>query len=231
MKVKILITILFCITLVSCSDNTSTDFNPNNLLLGSWVNAVYENETLTFERATNLMEKEYGISFLNNGIFIERTSGWCGTPPLVFNDVEGRYNTKNDLIEVKMEFFPGDFNWRIVSLTDEKLVVKRELSDQEKDHQKLIELFTEIENVSNSISCTNATEWSFTAYGSKACGGPQGYIPYSNQIDTVDFLQKIEEYTEAENQYNIKWNITSTCELPVQPQEVVCENGYPVLKY
>ena len=101
----------------------------------------------------------------------------------------------------------------------------------QQDRAALLVLFDEIETISNSISCDDDSDWSFVAYGHKACGGPQGYIAYSNQIDVPEFLVLIENYTQAERNYNIKWGIISTCDLPAVPTGVRCENGDAVLNY
>lgn len=104
-------------------------------------------------------------------------------------------------------------------------------NDQSADLEALEAMFEEIEMLANSVACTDATEWLFTPYGSKACGGPQGYIAYSNQIDVANFLLKVEQYSEAEHNYNIRWGIISTCDLPLPPTGVSCEDDVAVLIY
>lgn len=215
----------------SCSENSELEIDPNNLLIGNWTEPIYNNESITFKRSNTLQNNSYGVSFINTGVFIEHTSGWCGTPPLIFTNYSGNWQTQDRLIMVSMQHFPGNFNWRIVSLTENQLVVQRELTAQEKEHQNLITLFNEIETIANSVPCTDANDWSYSAYGTKACGGPQGYIAYSNKINHVAFLKKILDYTQLEDVYNKKWGIISTCDTPSQPVEIVCENGSPVLKY
>lgn len=223
----VLITIVF---LSSCQEN-SLNINPNNLLLGNWSNATFDGEKTIFNRVNNLPSDSYGISFKDEDVFIERSSGFCGTPPLTFFNVDGTWTTNNNLIEVNKVGNPSSFMWKIISLNEKELIVKRELTEQEKDHQNLISLFNDIERLAYSVTCSNSTDWTFTNYGSKACGGPQGYIAYSNQIDTVEFLQKINDYTEKERLYNIKWGIISTCDIPKVPISVECNNSFPVLKY
>ena len=49
---------------------------------------------------------------------------------------------------------------------------------KEQENQNLIQLFSEIERLANSESCTDSSEWTFTDYGSKACGGPVGFTAY-----------------------------------------------------
>lgn len=215
---------------LSCENNAPI-LDANNLLLGFWIEPVYHLETITFQRANALPKDNYGVSFSENGEFIERSSGWCGTPPLTFIDYKGSYQTDKSLIKVTTQNFPNNFQWRVLKVSEKELVVKRELSEQEKDHQNLITLFDEIQNSAYNISCTDSNQWKFVAYGSKACGGPQGFIPYSTQIDTTLFLQKIAAYTEAEKKYNLKWSIVSTCDVVKSPTAVICKNGFPYLIY
>ena len=229
---KIAIVLVTVLGLISCSENNNLVVDPDNLLVGHWSKAEYKNEELILTRVGRLPDKEYGVSFVENGKFVERTSGWCGTPPLSFFNIDGTWNISDEtLIEVSTQSYLGNFNWRIQSLTNKKLVIKRELTEQEKDHRELIDLFTEIENLAYSVSCTDSSSWAYTAYGSKACGGPKGYIAYTTTIDTEAFLEKVAVYSEAEKQYNIKWNIVSTCDIAQEPVSVECQNNYPVLKY
>ena len=102
---------------------------------------------------------------------------------------------------------------------------------KEQDAQKLELLFAEIKTLSTSVACVDSSEWTFTAYGSKPCGGPIGYIAYSSKIDTVFFLRKIDEYTVAQENFNKKWGIISDCTVTPVPSDVVCSNGKPVLEY
>ncbi len=218
-------------SICACQQNDELEIDSNNLLLGNWVKPVYKNDTIIFNRAKVLDKNKYGISFAKNGVFTERTSGWCGTPPLSFFDNKGSWTLQEKLIKVDVTDFPGDFNWSLISLSETTLVVKRALTEQEREHQHLLNLFNEIETLANSISCTDKNDWTYTAYGSKACGGPKGYIAYSKKINTVDFLTKINNYTKAEKLYNTKWGIVSDCSLAPQPKTIVCENGTPLLKY
>jgi len=92
-------------------------------------------------------------------------------------------------------------------------------------------MFNEIENLASSVSCFDSTEWNFSSYGSKPCGGPKGFIAYSKKIDTTLFLKKIEEHKIREKEYNEQWGIASDCMYVSTPIIVKCENGNPVLEY
>lgn len=230
MNFKNIFILLFATILFSCENNEAI-IDSDNLLIGFWLDPVYDGDTTTFTRGNSLPNEAYGISFTENGDFIEQTSGWCGTPPLTFFNVEGSFELENTLISISTQSYPTNYAWRIVSLTESELVVKRELTEQELDHRNLMDLFNEIQNLSYSVSCSDANDWLFTAYGAKACGGPQGFIAYSSLIDTVSFLQKIETYTQAEKDFNFKYGVVSDCSIPNAPISVACENGYPTLKY
>ena len=91
--------------------------------------------------------------------------------------------------------------------------------------------FSEITEIAESISCEDSSRWTYTPYGSKACGGPMGYIAYSLDIDTSHFEQLIEEHKQAEADFNEKWGIISDCSIPESPTGVNCENGKVVLVY
>ena len=71
----------------------------------------------------------------------------------------------------------------------------------------------------------------YLAYGSKACGGPQGYLAYSRSIDVQNFLDQVAVYTQSEEVFNMKWEVVSTCELAEPPTGVVCEDEKPVFVY
>lgn len=225
--------IFFFTTLIvfaSCESNDVV-IDTDNLLLGSWVKPVYNEDTTSFTRSNTLPKESYGIAFKKNEVFIEHSSGFCGTPPLVFSDYEGNFTKEETLIKLDNYLYQNNFQWRIVSLTETELIVKREFSEQEIEHRALMDLYNELYELAYSETCSNISYWTFTAFGAKACGGPQGYIAYSTKIDTVSFLEKIEAYSEAEKAFNVKWNIASDCSIINPPISVECQNGYPVLIY
>ena len=189
MNLKNILGILLLTVFFSCEQNEDI-LDTNNLLLGSWIEPSYNSEGTTYTRGSSLPTENHGISFSENGEFIERTSGWCGTPPLYYSDYIGSFEIEQTLIKITKEAYPNSYQWRIISLTENELVVKRELTAQEEEHKYLMVLFDEIEALTYTNSCVDGINWTFTAYGSKACGGFQGYIPYSINIDTDAFLNK-----------------------------------------
>ena len=102
--------------------------------------------------------------------------------------------------------------------------------NQEEAAAALEAQFAEITELSESVACTDSSDWEFTAYGNKACGGPVGYIAYSKAIDTKDFLKKVKTYTEDQKAYNENFEIASNCTVPTQPKSIACINGKPIFE-
>ena len=93
------------------------------------------------------------------------------------------------------------------------------------------EVYKEIITISESQKCSDSEEWLFTAYGSKACGGPIGYIVYSKKIDQNYFLGLVDRFTKLQAEYNRKTGAVSDCALAVRPARITCENGKPKFIY
>ncbi len=104
-------------------------------------------------------------------------------------------------------------------------------STQAEEAQVINELLEEIQSLASSVDCIDASDWLYTSYGSKACGGPQGYIAYPVTIDGTDFLNKVEAHRRAQSAFNEKWDIISDCLLVGEPSGITCENGSPVFEY
>ena len=104
-------------------------------------------------------------------------------------------------------------------------------TSKDKDRETLIELMDEILALSEQRECIKFEDWSWTAYGSKACGGPVGYMAYSKDIDVDYFLELVEHHAVQEAAYNQKWDIYSTCDVPAEPIGIVCEDGKPRFHY
>lgn len=99
------------------------------------------------------------------------------------------------------------------------------------DEKKLKELYTNIQKIAQQFNCDNANDWQFTPIGSKACGGPIGFIAYSIKLDTAVFLQKVRSYTAEQEAFNKRWGISSDCMMVQSPKGVACEDGKPKFFY
>ena len=102
---------------------------------------------------------------------------------------------------------------------------------QQLDKERLTEMRQNIQDMVDSVKCTESSEWSFSAIGSKACGGPIEYIPYPHSIDTALFQEMVKNYTELEKEFNITYKIISDCRAVSPPKAVHCVDGKPVFIY
>ena len=102
---------------------------------------------------------------------------------------------------------------------------------QDEDKEELQLLFSEIETLANQFNCENNVDWKFVEIGAKPCGGPNGYIAYSNKIDENIFLNKVKIFTEKQKRYNENWKIFSDCKMIRTPVSVACVNGKPNFVY
>ena len=102
----------------------------------------------------------------------------------------------------------------------------------EKQYQleEIEQLEQEILALSESVSCTNSSEWKFTAMGSKACGGPTRYIAFHQSLESK-FMDLVNQYTKLQAEYNQKNNVFSDCMFVSPPKSVTCEAGKAILVY
>lgn len=97
--------------------------------------------------------------------------------------------------------------------------------NQDSDLKALTNLGNQINVLIESSVCTDETECAFIAFGTKPCGGPWGYLVYSNSIDTDDLIDKVERFNQMQNTYNLRYNITSDCSVVLPPDALICEDN------
>ena len=88
-----------------------------------------------------------------------------------------------------------------------------------------------IQSLAQDQPCTDSSQWRFVEYGYKACGGPEGYLAYSTQIDTVSFLATVREYNKDRKRYVEEENLISDCAFELPPVGVNCVDGQAQLVY
>jgi hypothetical protein len=125
----ILKTVLFLllVTTIGCSQNDTIPINESNKLIGHWINPVYSGSELKLTRASSLKDGEYGLSFLEKTQCLERSSGWCGTPPLSFMDFQGSWTRTDSVLIMTIDNGLGmqNIKWVIKTLDDTTLILER----------------------------------------------------------------------------------------------------------
>ena len=84
-------------------------------------------------------------------------------------------------------------------------------------------LRTEIQGIVGDAACTYDSECKAIGYGSKPCGGPRSYLPYSVKNTDVPLLEgKVRQFNALQRAYQEKVRIFSDCMMVPKPV-VTCE--------
>ena len=97
MKISISLVITMLI-LISCKSLSEPKYYQieGNVPYGTWVYSGND-DSISIYYSTNQFEQDKpGFAIEEENVFIERTSGWCGTPPLTFFNVEGKWEVFDD---------------------------------------------------------------------------------------------------------------------------------------
>ena len=89
---------------------------------------------------------------------------------------------------------------------------------QQTDWNKIEQLEAQAKILVKVEGCTSSGECRTAPVGSRGCGGPRYYIPYcSKSTDSVALFAKLAEVAKAEEAYNKKYQVISTCEFRMPP--------------
>jgi hypothetical protein len=98
-------------------------------------------------------------------------------------------------------------------------------NQQERDWAAIERLEQEAKALARATGCTSAQSCRTAPVGNRACGGPRHYLVYcATTTDSVALYRKLDEIVRAENEYNRRYGIVSTCEFRMPP-EVVFSDG------
>jgi hypothetical protein len=106
-----------------------------------------------------------------------------------------------------------------------------DLTEIQRQEKKVAELWDELVELSESVSCTNPEEWRAAPVGHKACGGPAAYLPYSVNIDTTRFLDLARQHREESRELNRLTGALSDCSVAMPPNSISCIAGKAELNY
>lgn len=142
---KKLIFLSLTILLFACDEDQPelANLGENVGIVGTWVDfsddfaAPAEDGVTRLVRTENFENNHYGFTFRKDGTFIERkNSGWCGTPPIAYDNFEGVWNPLNDtLIDITVAYWGGTLTYQmwIVSVDAEELGIRYLFEDAQID--------------------------------------------------------------------------------------------------
>lgn len=97
--------------------------------------------------------------------------------------------------------------------------------------ESLNEQWLKIVALSESEVCNDISEWRIVGTGAKPCGGPTGYIAYSVNINTEEFLELVEKFNQDSRAFAEQEGLFSNCLFESSPVGIKCESGMAVLVY
>jgi hypothetical protein len=95
-----------------------------------WVHDHYnpDDGISTYIAKKSFDNEKGGLQFLkNNKLRKRQNEGWCGTPPISYEEVQGDWKKLSDsLIEIRYKNWSGKLidTIKIISLTDKELIIK-----------------------------------------------------------------------------------------------------------
>lgn len=90
--------------------------------------------------------------------------------------------------------------------------------DQKADWEQVVALENQAKALLKADGCSSTGECRTAPVGSRACGGPRYYLVYcSRTTDSAALFRKLDAVAQAERDYNVRYNIASTCEFRMPP--------------
>ncbi|WP_445710696.1 hypothetical protein [Flavobacterium sp.] len=133
MKKYIIIVAFF--TVLSSFNKTESEISP--FLFQNWIYENYQNGDQSFISKDRFQKDKSGIAFKENGTIVKRqNSGWCGTPPIDYVNVNGTWKEISEsLLEIQYESWNGRNvdTIQIVEISKNKLVLRHIYTIKKKD--------------------------------------------------------------------------------------------------
>jgi hypothetical protein len=123
------------LVLAACSSTSEPEPGPGpqGSLVGVW---IFENETedgtRTYTRAAALAGDRNGYEFGGHGGLKVRTSGWCGTPPLTWANLDGLWEEVDPgLVKIRHAWrgTPRQYELEIISVSARRLTCRERTGD------------------------------------------------------------------------------------------------------
>jgi hypothetical protein len=90
--------------------------------------------------------------------------------------------------------------------------------DQQQDWAAIEALEDEARDLARATGCPSADQCRAAPVGNRACGGPRYYFVYcATTTDSSALYARLDEIVRAEDEYNRRYEMVSTCEFRMPP--------------
>jgi hypothetical protein len=87
------------------------------------------------------------------------------------------------------------------------------------EQARLTRLEREARALARADGCDSVSQCRVAPLGWRSCGGPRDYVKYcAATTDTVALFRKLDELKAAEQEYNLRSGMMSTCEMRLPPR-------------
>ena len=91
--------------------------------------------------------------------------------------------------------------------------------DKKTDWDQIVALENQAKALVKTDGCSSSDQCRTAAVGSRACGGPRYYLVYcAKTTDSAALFDKLKEVAAAEEEYNKRYQLMSTCEFRLPPK-------------
>lgn len=141
MKKRILMALTLASTLLLAACTSTSEPNPEpgpaGNLVGVWVfESEADNGIKVYSRAAALAGNRPGYEFSEHGGLKVRKSGWCGTPPVTWSNLDGLWSRADDrLLDIRHAWRGGPrvYQIEIMSLGHHRLTCRERTDDGSRD--------------------------------------------------------------------------------------------------
>ncbi len=126
MNRKIFFGLIALATLFSCSKEVIELDAKSSSIVGKWENPICKNDTIIYTNAGNDEVYCYYINFKSDGLLVERkNAGWCGTPPIAWENYDGSWEMNDSIIKVSVAYWGGQakYQWKLISVSQNQLKI------------------------------------------------------------------------------------------------------------
>lgn len=93
------------LTVLAACSKEGLMVDPDNPLLGTWVQTGHEENSVIYTRAARLKNDGPGMVFQADGhVVLRGIAGWCATPPVSYTNYEGRWNQSGATLQTTVHY-------------------------------------------------------------------------------------------------------------------------------
>lgn len=95
---------IFFAVFAACSKE-DLKIDPDNPLLGTWVQTDYKENAVIYTRASRLNDDRPGMVIQADGrVVLRGIAGWCATPPVAYANYEGRWGKSGSVLRTTVHY-------------------------------------------------------------------------------------------------------------------------------